>query len=330
MYLSESPLVFAQGIANKLGIVGTLYPLGKVTQNNWNWQVGQMVLKVFIPNEEDPLEETPRWERESHALRLVAPQGFAPTLRREIATENGIHAHLRDYVPGKNLKELDSTPRQLDEIALILQKIHMTHTRPNDHFHESSLDWYLNRCRKTLHMFQASWNNHPIPTNVPPDFAKDLFKDSESFIQDVAKSFPLNELSLVHGDLLLTNIISPATTDRLTLIDWEYSGYRDPAADVSYLISQNPDLESYREKFLQAYLDYSQLTKNENEFRSRLLAHDLVLDWIFALWSANRALEITSGRRITSENTETMVEPIWHDYETKIARIIRKLRNNGI
>ncbi|MFX0113272.1 MAG: phosphotransferase [Candidatus Hodarchaeota archaeon] len=328
--MSESPLVLAQRIADNLGILGTIHPLGKSNQNNWNWQVGQMVLKIFIPNEEDPLEDTPRWERESHALRLVAPQGFAPTLRREIVTNSGIHAHIRDYIPGKNLKDLNSTPVPLDEIALILQKIHTAHVRPKDHLLEGSLDWYLNRCRKTLLMFEASWDRYPIPTNASPGFAKDLFEHSVVFIQSVAKAFPLDKLSLVHGDLLLTNIILSDTSDRLTLIDWEYSGYRDPLADVSYLLSQNPGLEPYREEFLQVYCDYSRPTKDENEFRSRLMAHDLVLDWIFALWSANRALEIISGKRIDFDKSKTAVDSIWHDYETKIARINEKLDHDEI
>lgn len=323
--LSELPNVLAQRMADEFGLKGPISPLGRLNQNNWNWQVGDKVIKIFIPNEEDSLEEIPRWERESHALRLVSPQRFAPALLAERINEKGVPVHVRKHIPGKTLKDLGPSAAHLAEVAEILRMIHTTHLKPKNHSNRSSLEWYIDRCKKTLRLFQASWFCHPIPTQFPPTIAKSLFERSMEFILPVANNFTLGNLSLIHGDLLLTNIIMSEDFGHFMFIDWEYSGYRDPVADISYITSQNSGIKPYREDFIQVYLDCSPLPENEPSFSSRLRAHDFVLDWIFALWSANRALEIASGKRTVSNTIEKAIRLVWQDYEARISRIAERL-----
>ncbi|MFQ5977498.1 MAG: phosphotransferase [Candidatus Heimdallarchaeota archaeon] len=325
--MNELPIVLAQRIANEFGIKGPVSSLGRLNQNNWNWQVGNKVIKIFIPNNEDSLEEIPRWERESHALRLVGPQRFAPALLAERINEKGVPAHVRKHIPGKTLEDLGLSAAHLADVAEILRIIHTTHLKPKNRSNRNSLDWYIDRCEKTIRLFQINWPRHPIPTQFPPTLAKSLFEQFKDSILQVANNSALDNLSLIHGDLLLTNIIMSEDSGHFMLIDWEYSGYRDPAADISYITSQNPGLEPYREDFIQVYLDCSPLPENEPSFAARLRAHDLVLDWIFALWSANRALEIASEVRTVSSTIEKAIKLVWQDYESRINRIAERLED---
>lgn len=321
--MEESPTALAQRIASELGLEGAILPIGMPHQNNWNWQVGEeSILKIFIPNEEDHLEDVPRWEKESHALRLVSPQGFAPILLRETTTEEGIHVLVRRFIPGKSLRELSLTPSRLMEIAEILQKIHSTHVEHRDSSIEGPMQWYLLRSEKILHLFQTSWHQHPIPTKFTPDFTIKLFQESMNTIQQLIRNSSMDKLSLIHGDLLLPNILLSDHSDQFMLIDWEYSGYNDPAADVSYFVTQNSELESHQEEFFQAYINCPSFSEDVKEFRVRIKAYDLILDWICALWSANRALQMISGKRSSFDLGPHKACQFWKDYETRIIRII--------
>lgn len=325
--MDRSPTALAQRIASDLGLEGDLVPVGKPHQNNWNWQVGdKIILKIFIPNEEDHLEEIPRWEKESHALRLVGPQGFAPILLKETTTEDGIHALVRRFIPGKSLRELSLTPSHLMGIAKILQKIHSTHVKHRDPSTEGPMRWYMLRSEKILRLFQTRWHQHPIPTKFPPHFTMELYEKSMDFVQQLIRIYSMDMLSLVHGDLLLPNILLSDHSDQFMLIDWEYSGYRDPAVDVSYFVTQNPELESHQEDFFQAYINCPSFSEDVNEFRVRIKAYDLILDWICALWSANRALQMISGKRSSYDLDNHIADQFWKEYETRITRIIERNR----
>lgn len=325
--MGESPTALAQRIASELGLEGDILPIGKPHQNNWNWQVGEeSVLKIFIPNEEDHLEDVPRWEKESHALRLVGPQGFAPILLKETATEEGIHALVREFIPGKSLTELSLSSSQLIEIARMLQKMHSTHLQRRHPSSEGPMQWYLLRTEKILRLFQTRWQKHPIPTEFFPNFAIALFGQSMDIIQQLIRNSSMDTLSLVHGDLFLSNIVLLDSSDHFMLIDWEYSGYRDPAVDVSYFVTQNPELESHQEEFIQAYINCPSFSEDINEFRVRIKAYDVLLDWICALWSANRALQMISGKRSSFDLDNRIADRFWKDYETRIARITERMR----
>jgi thiamine kinase-like enzyme len=325
--VDESPTALAQRIANELGLEGDIVSIGKLHQNNWNWQVGnKVILKIFIPNEEDHLEEIPRWEKESHALRLVGPQGFAPILLKETTTKDGIHALVRRFIPGKSLNALSLAPSQLIKIAKILQKIHSTHVQRRDPSAEGPMRWYMLRSEKTLHLFQTCWHQHPIPTKFTPHFTKKAFEQSMDFVQQLIRKITMDTLSLVHGDLLLPNILLSDHSDQFMLIDWEYSGYRDPAVDVSYFMTQNSELESHHEDFFQAYINCPSFSEDVNEFRLRVKAYDLILDWIYALWSANRALQMVSGKRSSFDIDNRIADQFWKDYETRITRITERNR----
>lgn len=91
-----------------------------------------------------------------------------------------------------------------------------------------------------------------------------------------------------HNDLVPENILE--TDERLTMIDWEYSGMNDPAWDVASFSLESGFAEAEDELFLRAYCG----SAPSRRFVDAVDAYKLLQDFLWSTWSI---LQETANRR---------------------------------
>ncbi len=325
--MNSSSLSVAEKICSELGIKGKITPLGHSTQNNINWQISNKVLKVFQPNQEDQFDEKSRWQKEYEALNLVDSLDIAPKLLKNGINENGHQFILREYVKGKIISDNSIKIKDLEQIVKTLVRLHNSFRIQRKKTEVSSLGWFITRCDQIGEIFFSFFEKRPKFDRYSLQQIQEDFNRSKNLIVNQNSFKNIDFFSLIHGDLVISNIILDETRSKAILIDWEYSGYHDPVVDISYFIMQNPGVNHYREDFINLYLELIGNKEDETDFRKRILEFDIILDWLVVFWYGNRIMECTLGKRNTKIADYPLEKIYWKEFDKRLTRISSTIKN---
>ncbi|MEX3510556.1 phosphotransferase [Kocuria carniphila] len=202
----------------------------------WLLEAGEQRVVVRIARR--PVEELPRpMQEEFHGLSLV-PEGIGPqalVLEESVDNPLGAPYMVVGFVPGRVLPPGQWTPGLVQAHAQQMARLHAQRfdrcgelTTPEEERRETvdiagqfaaGLEWWS--------------DNHPGVMNEP-DVTR-LARKVGAYLQDAQKVFNrLESFALIHGDLLLPNILVEGETG-VRYIDWEWSEIGDPAQDLAYL-----------------------------------------------------------------------------------------------
>ncbi len=223
-------------------------------RTNRLWRVGRLVVKLYAQQAQSPLFPNDPLA-EAKALRIAAPSGLAPTLRR---TGPGWLAY--DHCEGQTWQGGDTA-----SVAVVLGKVHNVPC-PDFRKVESGSAALRKQCIEI-----ASQCRGTLPP-LPPD-----------------PGVPATPPKFIHGDAVAGNIL--VTGQRLTLIDWQCPALGDPTEDLATFLSpamqwlyRGQVLSVQQETaFLAAYPDpdiTQRFQSMKSLFRWRMAAH--------CLWRAER------------------------------------------
>ena len=87
------------------------------------------------------------------------------------------------------------------------------------------------------------------------------------------------ELRPCHNDTVPENFVKDS--ERLYLIDWEYSGMNDPMWDLAAHILESEFSEADEELFLNIYFD----SKVEEKYKTKILIYKICQDFLWSIWT---------------------------------------------
>jgi len=119
-------------------------------------------------------------------------------------------------------------------------------------------------------------------------------------------------VSLIHGDLSLSNILINDNLEIVGIVDWECSEYLDPLYDIALFEGLNVSLQkNLREYFVKKYLDLSGV-----DYR---VYHQYKI-----VYQSMRILD-SFGDRVTRKHVEKAIDMIERDKNIDIQTIIQKV-----
>ena len=216
------------------------------------WVDGRhLIAKQYL--KADELTSAPA--REYAALQLLAPYDIAPQPVYYDPTIAPVV--LYEYVEGEMWDRRRPSPQQLATLADLWLTMHAMPT----------VDMWLSRGwertpAEVLESFRTSFDRYAAwcTAHFPPGKriskeCHELLAQAESIFQELSTYAP--QLCFYRADPRFANVIT-RPDGRLTYIDWEDSGLRDPARDLADMITHpnQEDLLSFDEwqPFLQPYL----------------------------------------------------------------------------
>jgi aminoglycoside phosphotransferase (APT) family kinase protein len=156
---------------------------------------------------------------------------------------------LETYISGKTPDSL--TIEQFESIGELLAKVHEVKSE-----HQTILDYWNDFLEASVH-----FGDEAFLLSHPDERLKTLINRA----RDYFKSRPAMSLraSLIHGDVTLNNML--ANESRISLIDWEFSKFKDPMSDFSTMFYEDMEYnkgkwrvhikDNEREALLGAYKD---------------------------------------------------------------------------
>lgn len=186
--------------------------------------------------------------RSEHDILQVLPAGIAPKPYHldDSCADFPVPYRIESFASGRVIT--DFTPHVLRMLAQHLIKVHSHKSRKSGPYPGIRASYSIG---STLQQFIAE-------TGDLPDF-KEIVAKAQEYVVYWDNEMPLQEFSLVHYDLNSDNMLLDG--DTLTLVDWEYSEFGDPAVDFavlfwfSYLFGYTPRIPAkHRMLFYKEYV----------------------------------------------------------------------------
>jgi len=168
------------------------------------------------------------------------------------------------------------TTNNMDNIAIILKKLHSSNVKMNNAFSFTSIiqDYESVIITKT--------NKYYIDKKYP-NFSK--WKEKIEYLNDKIQQLKSFSFCPCHNDLVPENFIK-SRGGEIYLIDWEYSGYNNPFWDLAAFILESELTIDDEQKFLKFYFQRPLL---EEEY-FQLNFYKSVQDILWSLWTIIKEL----------------------------------------
>lgn len=107
-------------------------------------------------------------------------------------------------------------------------------------------------------------------------------------IKDIGQKLAVNDTALrpCHNDLVPENFIQ-TKSGSIYLIDWEYSGMNDPAADIAALFLES----EYSDSNLHKFLEYYYKGEEPSDIIERIISYQVLWDCLWAQWTVIKEAE---------------------------------------
>ncbi|GAC1387566.1 MAG: hypothetical protein NVS1B7_0560 [Candidatus Saccharimonadales bacterium] len=203
-------------ISKLSGYQGTFQALGGGEINDTyrlDFVGGSKILRIAKYVDQNSLHQ------EAHALQLVS----FPEVPKLIFfdSESRIQDRLwiiESFLPGISVERLNLA--QYNSLGALLAKIHKI---PSGHIGVNIWSCFLDECK----MF----GNEYLLLNHPEPRVKHLITCFHSYIKEFQPQLDKLPSSLIHGDATPSNVLIEG--ESVSLIDWEFSKYKDPMAEFS-------------------------------------------------------------------------------------------------
>lgn len=168
--------------------------------------------------------------------------------------ENNSDKSIWEWIDGLELTNPDED--DLKKIADILKIIHHSNIK----LAPFNLSQRIKKYRKILK-----------EKNVKIDVIEKLYKKINLILRKMNKTTP------IHGDIWQNNVLK-TKTDKLFLIDWEYSHMGDIHFELAYIIESFKLNKKEEETLLSEYHDYNPIFLKNN----KILVHYLIVLWLYS------------------------------------------------
>jgi aminoglycoside phosphotransferase (APT) family kinase protein len=212
-----------------------------------------------------PVEELPRPMAAEVAGLALVPPGLGPraVLFEESAEHLGAPFMVTTYVPGQVVAARNWDDALLHAHARQLAVLHATPFAAAGAVTASEQDRTTGLSLSERFADSIGWWRGAHPEVLADDDVARLVPAVERYLAEAAPVFArLHRFSLIHGDLVVPNVLVDAGTPRY--VDWEWVEIGDPAQDLAYIggpVAAPPwyvPLSPARvDRFLNAYADHA-------------------------------------------------------------------------